>query len=212
LRVSLQRYRDYRAALADSYRLFLPTVPQPEYHLVHIEQVRGDFRQKVNLQKPGKLLYKPVNGGFELVGAVLSAQPDATAAELDARVPLSVARWHTYVNVCLPKGVTLYDVLMGRIGQDRHDLPGLLPASDPNAAELNGKYGFLADGRFFQTGSIAEDKSCREAGGYFLAQTWGWMVHVYPFGQDDLLAAFAPPPQRKLSPPSQPQNAAAAQR
>src|SRR5713101_1186399 len=32
LREGIERYRDYRVALADGYRIFLPNLPLPEYH------------------------------------------------------------------------------------------------------------------------------------------------------------------------------------
>jgi len=32
-----------------------------------------------------------------------TAPADATEIDLDARVPLSVARWHAHINICLPR-------------------------------------------------------------------------------------------------------------
>jgi hypothetical protein len=39
------------------------------------------------------------------------------------------------------------------------------------------------DPRFGLRGSIADEASCAAAGGKFLPQVFGWMVHVYPFEQ-----------------------------
>ena len=50
--------------------------------------------------------------------------------------------------------------------------------------------GFLADGRFGFEGKIADRDSCVAAGGHFLPQAFGWMVHVYPFAGDDLKVAY----------------------
>jgi hypothetical protein len=50
--------------------------------------------------------------------------------------------------------------------------------------------GFLAEGRFGFRGKIADAAACESAGGHFIPQAFGWMVHVYPFNGDDLKAAF----------------------
>ena len=73
---------------------------------------------------------------------------NATTQQLNARVPLSVARWHAHVNLCMPPK-----------GQ-----------------------GARADGtKFGLAGSISTSEACAEAGGRFIPQIFGWMVHVYPF-------------------------------
>jgi hypothetical protein len=38
--------------------------------------------------------------------------------------------------------------------------------------------------KFGPAGSIATKEACDEAGGYFLPQVFGWMVHVYPWETD----------------------------
>jgi hypothetical protein len=48
----------------------------------------------------------------------------------------------------------------------------------------------MADGRFGFTGKIADPTECEAAGGHFLKQAFGWMVHVYPFNGDDLKVAY----------------------
>jgi hypothetical protein len=67
-------------------------------------------------------------------------------AQLDARVPLSVARWHAHINICLP------------------------PQDERGSADRT-RFGF--------TGSISTAEDCTRAGGRFLPQIFGWMVHVY---------------------------------
>ena len=44
--------------------------------------------------------------------------------------------------------------------------------------------------RFGPSGSIATEKVCEEAGGRFVPQMFGWMVHVYPYenGADKIWA------------------------
>jgi hypothetical protein len=102
LRPALERYRDYRVAIAEGYQLFLPELPQPIYHFNNYG--RGfvetfEFRP----DRPASLLYRKTRDGYELVGAMYTAPPDEPEADLDARVPLSLARWHAHVNICLPQ-------------------------------------------------------------------------------------------------------------
>ena len=52
---------------------------------------------------PSSLIYRRnARGELELLGAMYMAGPRATPEELDARVPISVARWHKHVNYCFP--------------------------------------------------------------------------------------------------------------
>jgi len=192
LRGSMTRYRDYRVALAKGMRIFLPGIPQDVYHFTDYTQSDLEYQGRVNLAHPGSLLYsKNADDGYTLVGAMYSAPPDATMDDLDQIVPLSIARWHVHTNICLPADLTIGDILRNEIGADRTDVPGMLPVSaNPNAAELNHRYGFLADGRFGFEGKIFDAKECTAAGGHLVDQAFGWMVHVYPFSGDDLKVAY----------------------
>jgi len=101
LRGAIARYRDYRVAVADGFIQYLPNVPQPIYHFTnygHAYQAEFAF----DPARPTSLLYKPVPGGFELVGAMYTAPRRFDEDQLDERVPLSVAAWHEHVNICLP--------------------------------------------------------------------------------------------------------------
>ena len=51
--------------------------------------------------RPTSLLYEKESDGYRLIGAMYTARPKATEAELDRRVPLSIARWHAHVKICL---------------------------------------------------------------------------------------------------------------
>ncbi len=93
-------YQDYRKALADGYRIFLPNIPQPQYHFTNYENGREAATQFDPL-KPTSLLYKKTaDGGYKLVGAMYTDRVDADEDELNERIPLSVARWHQHVNFC----------------------------------------------------------------------------------------------------------------
>jgi hypothetical protein len=101
LRPVVARYRDVRAAVADGYVQYLPNLPQPTYHFTNwgnAYQAEFGFYPA----RPTSLLYKPVAGGFELVGAMYTAPQRWAEDQLDQRVPLSVAAWHQHVNICLP--------------------------------------------------------------------------------------------------------------
>jgi hypothetical protein len=101
LRGAIARYRDYRVAVADGFVQYLPNVPQPIYHFTHYGYAyQAEFA--FDPARPTSLLYKPVPGGFELVGAMYTAPRRFDEGRLDERVPLSVAAWHEHVNICLP--------------------------------------------------------------------------------------------------------------
>jgi hypothetical protein len=101
LGAAIARYRDYRVALADGYAQYLPNVRQPRYHFTNWGNAYL-AQSSFDPARPTSLLYKPVAGGFELVGAMYTAPRRFTEAQLDERVPLAVAAWHQHVNVCLP--------------------------------------------------------------------------------------------------------------
>jgi hypothetical protein len=192
LRRALTPYRDSQVALSQGYRIFLPTVPQDVYHFTDYPASQQEYMGHSDLMHPGSILYvKNSRGEYVLVGAMYSAPPDYTYDQLDAIIPLSIAHWHAHTNICLPRGITLNDVLRGDVGAAHLDMPGMLPvSSSPSAAGINERLGFLADGRFGFTGKIADEADCEAAGGHFLKQAFGWMVHVYPFNGDDLKVAF----------------------
>ena len=157
LRSGLARYTDYHRAIADGFRIFAPTIPQHVYHFTSwrrsiLAVIRFDPSQ------PTSLLYeKTGDSSYRLVGAMYTAPRGASLADLDGRVPLSVAQWHVHTNWCLPR----------RGEMDR------LAARGP-------------DGRpqFGGQGTITTEAACVAAGGRFHPQIFGWMVHVYPYATD----------------------------
>jgi len=110
LRPAIEKYKDYRVALADGFKIFGPNVPQPQYHFTNYAYAL-DASFKFDPAHPTSLLYKKTKDGYELVGAMYTARKLATEDDLNARVPLSVARWHKHTNLCLPpKGASLQNV------------------------------------------------------------------------------------------------------
>ncbi len=100
VRAAIERYRDYHKALADGFEIANPKVDQPQAH----------FNNQANLQeaehhfdpaKPSSLLYfKTPKQRYKLEGVMFTVPPDASEDELNARIPLSVVRWHKHTNFC----------------------------------------------------------------------------------------------------------------
>ena len=161
LRRGIEKYKDPAAAVADGFRMFAPRVmEQPVYHYIHptrmlVEQSRWDPAA------PSSLLYRRTPAGsIELIGAMYMASPQASLEELDARVPLSVARWHKHVNYCFPD-----------------ERRRLTEAKDGKPL-------------FGPVGTIASREECAAAGGRFSPEIFGWMVHANVFAGSDAKAIW----------------------
>jgi len=150
-RAVADKYKDYKVALADGFRIFHPDVPQKQYHFTNY-QYALEARFRFNADHPTSLLYEKQGDGYKLLGVMYTAPKFMSEDELDARIPLSIAQWHAHVNLCRPPDDKKSDVL------------GPHP-------------------QFGLRGSIATEADCAAAGGKFMPQIFGWMVHVYPFEQ-----------------------------
>ena len=150
-RRTAEKYTDYKVALADGYKIFLPNLPQKQYHFTNY---RYAFEAAIsfNPEHPTSLLYEKQGSVYKLIGVMYTAPKNANWNELDQRIPLSVAQWHAHINLCMPPS-------------DRRN-----EAWGPNA-------------KFGLAGSIVTRADCDTAGGKFMPQIFGWMVHVYPFEQ-----------------------------
>jgi hypothetical protein len=102
LRAGIEKYKDYHVALNDGYKIFLPNLPQPEYHFTNYW---NGFLESFQFDpaRPTSLLYKRTATGYQLVGAMYTMPKRATEEQLNARVPLSVAMWHLHTNLCMPQ-------------------------------------------------------------------------------------------------------------
>ena len=100
-RKASDKYLDYHVALADGFKIFMPDIPQPEYHFT---SYKNGFLGTLNFDpsRPTSLLYKKTSSGYELVGAMYTMPKRATEEQLNVRVPLSIASWHLHTNLCLP--------------------------------------------------------------------------------------------------------------
>ena len=101
LRTGIEKYKDYHVALDEGFKIFLPNVPQPEYHFTNY---KNGFLEAFTFDpaRPTSLLYKKTAAGYELVGAMYTMPKRATEDQLNARVPLSIAMWHLHTNLCMP--------------------------------------------------------------------------------------------------------------
>jgi len=101
LRSGIEKYKDYHVALDEGFKIFMPDIPQPEYHFT---SYKNGFLGVLNFDpsRPTSLLYKKTSSGYELVGAMYTMPKRATEEQLNARVPLSIASWHLHTNLCLP--------------------------------------------------------------------------------------------------------------
>jgi hypothetical protein len=109
-RQSLSKYKDYKVALADGYKIFLPNVPQKMYHFTNW-QYGADAAFGFDATRPTSLLYKKTGDGYELIGVMYTAPQRFTESQINDRVPLSVAQWHQHVNMCRPPQGKQMDVI-----------------------------------------------------------------------------------------------------
>ncbi|MFL5515325.1 MAG: hypothetical protein ACJ8DJ_04155 [Gemmatimonadales bacterium] len=107
LRGAIAQYPTLAAAEAAGYRSRLPEMMQQRRRMLHLARPRSSTSTaEFDAAAPQALLYRrDESGRFQLAGAMFVAPEGATEADLDARIPLSVARWHQHHNVCRgPKG------------------------------------------------------------------------------------------------------------
>ena len=164
LRSALAKYTDTAAAVADGYRMFAPQIKQQRvYHFTNYKNAfMAGFR--FDPAKPTSILYQRARDGtLKLVGAMYTAPKRADVNELNARVPLSIARWHKHVKWCVPK--------LGHANRwlERRDS---MPVFGPESP-------------------IDTRAECRKVGGMFFASPMGWMIHANVFAGDDLATIFA---------------------
>lgn len=116
LRPAIAKYKDYHVALNEGFKIFLPDLPQPHYHFTNYTYALA-AQFNFDPAKPTSLLYKKVNGEYQLEGAMYTAPKRLTEDQLNERIPLSIAHWHEHVNLCLPpKDVPLKQANWGQFG------------------------------------------------------------------------------------------------
>lgn len=158
VKAAIAQYADISAAEADGYG---PFPPDPsDLHIVHYVSLGRSWQENWRLdpQKPGSLLYeRQPDGSLKLLGAMFTAPAEATEAELNERVPLSVTRWHLHTNICVPDPV--WDADQWALEQDG------LPVFGPESP-------------------IATEAACEAVDGDFRPTVFGWMVHANVFAEN----------------------------
>ena len=100
VKAAIEKYKDYKKAIADGYVQGNPTVDQPQFHFTNDANAKLADTQ-FDPTKPTSLLYfKTPQQKFKLEGVMFTDRPNATEDELNQRIPLSVARWHKHTNFC----------------------------------------------------------------------------------------------------------------
>ena len=163
LRAAIAKYSDVRAAEADGYKQFAPQIKNQRVY--HFTSNRAAIKAAFTFdpERPTSLLYRrAADGSLRLIGAMYTAPRRASLDDLDARVPLSVARWHKHVNICVPP--------RGAAGRWRETENGQM--------------------RFGPAGAIATRERCDAVGGRFIPQLFGWMVHANVMEGDDLATVW----------------------
>ena len=144
----MARYPTVADAQRDGFKKFLPGVPLPTEHFTKDAWALEAWMGRFDPDHPTSLIYERHGEALHLTGVMYTASKNASEQQLDADVPLSIARWHRHVRVCQP------------------------PA------------GSARDARFGLPGTIADANACAAAGGRWVPQVFGWMVHVWPDESD----------------------------
>jgi hypothetical protein len=101
LRGAIEKYKDFKVALAEGFQIFQPQIPTPMKHFTNYGYA-FEAEYKFNPLHPTSLLYEKHGDDYKLVGAMYTAPKRFTEDQLNERIPLSVAQWHEHVNLCMP--------------------------------------------------------------------------------------------------------------
>jgi hypothetical protein len=100
VKAAIEKYKDYKKAIADGYVQGNPTVDQPQFHFTNDANAKLADTE-FDPSRPTSLLYfQTPTQKFKLEGVMFTTRPNATEDELNRRIPLSVARWHKHTNFC----------------------------------------------------------------------------------------------------------------
>jgi mono/diheme cytochrome c family protein len=110
------KYADVADAERDGYKKFLPNIPLPIEHYTNgMNALRANFGS-FDPMAPTSIIYKRTANGLVVAGVMYTAPNRFDAAQLDARVPLSLATWHRHVDFCWPPAGMRDDPRFGMSG------------------------------------------------------------------------------------------------
>jgi hypothetical protein len=100
VRAAMEKYKDYKKAIADGYVQANPGVDQPQFHFTNGVNAKLADTTFDPTRPTALLYYRTPMQKFKLEGVMFTARPDATEDELNQRIPLSIVRWHKHTNFC----------------------------------------------------------------------------------------------------------------
>jgi hypothetical protein len=151
VRAAIDKYQDYKKAIADGFIQGNPDVVQRQYHFTNNANVRLADMQ-FDPTRPSSLLYiQTPTQRFKLEGVMFTDSTSASEDELNQRIPLSIARWHEHTNFCAA------------------------PANKVN--EYHGDHPKF--GMFGSIHTAVECKAA--SGIAFYPVIFSWMIHVFPY-------------------------------
>lgn len=100
VRAAIEKYKDYKKAIADGFLQANPTVDQPQFHFNNNANAKLADTTFDPARPTSLLYYRTPTQKYKLEGVMFTARPNATIDDLNQRVPLSVARWHKHTNFC----------------------------------------------------------------------------------------------------------------
>lgn len=154
VRIAIDKYKDYKVALADGYQIANPNVVEPQYHFtkgenVHLQDLKFDPT------RPSSLLYfRDKKLKYRLEGVMFTDSTSATEDELNSRIPLSIARWHEHTNFCAAPA--------DKVNEYQGDHP---------------KFGMFGSVH-------TESDCKKAGGVQFIPIVFSWMIHVFPYEKD----------------------------
>lgn len=102
-RLALSKYRDSKLAEQDGFHLVQTPVDRSVYHFTSYEFLKeAESNAPFRADHPVSLIYVKRGHEFVLIGVMYYAPDSATEEDLDKRIPLSIARWHEHVKICMP--------------------------------------------------------------------------------------------------------------
>jgi hypothetical protein len=100
VRAAIERYKDYKKALADGYVIGNPNVNEPQFHFIS-QANTAEAEKHFDPTRPSALLYfQTPKQRYKLEGVMFTVPPNASEDELNDRIPLSIVRWHVHTNFC----------------------------------------------------------------------------------------------------------------
>jgi len=109
IKAAIEKYKDYKKALADGYIIGNPKVDQRQYHFTNNTNVRLADTQFDPTRPSSLLYYHTPTERYRLEGVMFTDSTSATEDELNQRIPLSIARWHEHTNFCAAPANKVYE-------------------------------------------------------------------------------------------------------